>query len=115
MNPFFVLKSVFLIVIGGGNHQSSMPSTSSPTLHAYPSAEPSSAPSECRDEDGWYYDVSPNGEELGCGMVANNPDKLCAKIGQFEYMHKTAFLACCACGKKILFRAIKTGHKVYHF
>ena len=76
-----------------------MPSASSPTLHAYPSSVPSSQPSSCVDEEDWFYDYTPTGSKLGCGAVMNDPAKLCAKIGHFTYNRKTAYSACCACGK----------------
>jgi hypothetical protein len=88
-----------LLTIGGGIHQSSTPSTSNPTLHAYPSLIPSSQPSKCEDEADWFYDYTPTGAKLGCGVVMNNPEKLCAKIGHFSYKRKTAYLACCMCGE----------------
>ena len=83
---------------GGGDHQSSAPSTSHPTLHAYPSAQPSAQPSTCRDEPGWHFDKTVDGIEMGCEALEGNPEKLCAQFASFEYKQKTVALACCVCG-----------------
>ncbi len=94
---------MFALPTEGGDHQSAMPSQSSHPTSSHPSRLPSTSPSECRDEIGWYFDTSPNGVKLGCGAVANDPEKLCAKIGVLEHMQKTAYEACCICGKLIWF------------
>jgi|AntRauTorckE5430_2_1112549.scaffolds.fasta_scaffold00299_9 hypothetical protein len=83
---------------GGGNHQSSTPSTSNPTLHAYPSAEPSTEPTACTDEPGWFYDILNDGTKLGCTAFEGDPEDMCTRFGKFEHEHKTAALACCLCG-----------------
>ena len=86
-------------VCGGGNHQSSAPSTSYPTLHAYPSTEPSTEPTACEDEPGWFFDTLKDGTtKLGCAAFESNPEELCKKFGEIEHNHKTAALACCICG-----------------
>ena len=79
-----------------------MPSYSSqPSVSPRPSILPSTSPSACQDEIGWYFDTSPNGVKLGCGAVANDSEKLCRKIGSLEHMQKSAYEACCICGEWI--------------
>ena len=96
----FESKSISMAccVCGGGDHQSSAPSTSYPTLHAYPSANPSAQPSTCRNEPGWHFDKTDGGIEMGCEALEANPKKLCAQFASFEYKQKTTALACCVCG-----------------
>jgi len=88
-------------VCGGGDHQSSAPSTSHPTMHAYPSSAPSSQPTVCRDEPGWYFDHVLDDDKkskLGCSALDGNPEVTCEQLGGIEHNHKTAMLACCVCG-----------------
>ena len=85
-------------VCGGGDHQSSSPSTSHPTMHAYPTTTPSTEPSNCRDEPGWFFDKKEDGTELGCSALDGDPAVMCERFGQIEHDYKTAALACCVCG-----------------
>lgn len=85
-------------VCGGGDHQSSAPSTSHPTMHAYPTSIPSSEPTNCRDEPGWYFDTKDDDTKLGCSALDSNPESMCERFGKIENNHKTAYLACCVCG-----------------
>jgi len=90
--------SVACCECGGGDHQSIAPSTSSPTLHAYPSATPSSRPSMCIDEPGWHFDTTDGGDQMGCESFNGNPEALCEQFASFIYKQKTVALACCVCG-----------------
>ena len=88
-------------ICGGSDVQSSFPSTSQPTLHAYPSSAPSSQPSVCRDEPGWFFDTLGEGintKLLGCSALDGDPQVMCEQFGDKEFDHKTAKLACCVCG-----------------
>ena len=90
---------------GGGEHHSITPTSvpsSGPTKSILPSSlqsliptlNPSSPPTECRDEPGWTF-TSKSGVELGCKGLEADPVKLCEVAGSIDYQSKPAKLACC--------------------
>ncbi len=88
---------------GGGDHHtpspssspSSNPSTSqAPSHEFFPSASPTSQPSECLDEPGWTF-TDDSGQTLGCDALATNPGKLCFAVESVFFESKPASLACC--------------------
>jgi len=85
---------------GGSTVKTTSPSTSFiPSISSIPSVhvEPSSQPSECIDEPGWFFNVE---EELGCAVIAleSNPIPKCKHFSAIEYEGKVTFDACCVCG-----------------
>lgn len=86
-------------ICGGSTYKTTHPSLSpgfTPTMASQePTFNPSAQPSECRDEDDWFFDAQ---ERLGCDAISQNPDLFCLMLSTIEYLNKNSMLACCVCG-----------------
>ena len=94
---------------GGGEHHSitptsvpssgptttSIPSLNPSNLSIMPTSNPSSSPTECRDEPGWTFTSESGVLLLGCKALEADPVKLCEVAGTIDYQSKPAKLACC--------------------
>lgn len=61
-------------------------------MEAYPSTNPTTSPSECKDDPHWFFDKD---QKLGCKHIDSLA--LCDRFGATIYNKKTAFQACCIC------------------